>query len=100
MRRRKSGISAAIVLSLGAACAAPAAAADRVTVVSWGGSYSESQRHAFYEPFTQATGITVLEDEWQGDMAKIRTMVESRSYQGDVFDAESAHLLSGCDAGL
>lgn len=100
MDRAKSGLSVAIVLSLGAAIAASATAADQITVVSWGGSYSESQRHAFYEPFAQSTGTTVLEDEWQGDMAKIRTMVESRSYQGDVFDAESAHLLAGCDAGL
>lgn len=100
MDRAKSGLSVAIILSLGAVFPPAAAAADQITVVSWGGSYSESQRRAFYEPFAQSTGTTVLEDEWQGDMAKIRTMVDSRNYQGDVFDAESAHLLAGCDAGL
>lgn len=86
---------------LAAALWSPAAlGADELTIVSWGGSYSESQRHAFFEPFSKETGITVLEDEWQGDMAKIRAMVETHTYQGAVFDAESAHLVSGCDEGL
>jgi putative spermidine/putrescine transport system substrate-binding protein len=100
MRRVRANIFAAIALSFMAVCATFAAAADQITIVSWGGSYSDSQRRAFYQPFSKSTGVTVLEDEWHGDMAKVRTMVESRSYQGDVFDAESAHLVSGCDAGL
>ena len=29
---------------------ASAQAADELTITSWGGSYSESQRKAFYEP--------------------------------------------------
>jgi len=78
----------------------PALSADTITVVSWGGSYAESQRHAFYEPFKKDTGVTVLEDEWGGDMAKIKAMVDTQTYQGNVFDAESAHLVSGCDQGL
>jgi putative spermidine/putrescine transport system substrate-binding protein len=75
-------------------------AADTITIVSWGGSYAESQRKAFYEPFAKEKGVTVLEDEWGGDMAKIRAMVDTKTYQGAVFDAESAHLVSGCDQGL
>ncbi len=78
----------------------PSPAADTLTIVSWGGSYAESQRHAFHEPFKKETGINVLEDEWNGDMAKIRAMVDTQTYQGNVFDAESAHLVSGCDQGL
>ncbi len=101
MHLNVSRISAcALMLALAPGLAASAALADQLTVVSWGGSYSESQRRAFYTPFTEATGVTLLEDEWQGDLAKIRTMVETQNYQGDVFDAESAHLVSGCDAGL
>src|SRR5882724_4834686 len=91
----------AVAVPLAAILLAPVAlAAEELTIVSWGGSYGESQRHAFFEPFSKETGITVLEDEWQGDMAKIRAMVETHTYQGAVFDAESAHLVSGCDEGL
>jgi len=28
-----------------------AVAADQITIVSWGGAYSESQRKAYYEPY-------------------------------------------------
>lgn len=101
MKIRKLAFVAMTALpALGLTGQAPLAAADQITIVSWGGSYSESQRHAFYEPFAEKTGVTVLEDEWQGDMAKIRAMVETKTYQGTVFDAESAHLVSGCDEGL
>lgn len=79
---------------------AASSAAEQIVIVSWGGSYQESQRRSFYEPFAKQTGIKVLEDEWKGDMGKIRAMVDTKTYQGVVFDAESAHLLSGCDQGL
>jgi putative spermidine/putrescine transport system substrate-binding protein len=42
----------------------------------------------------------VLEDEWSGDMAKVRAMVDTGTYQGAVFDAESGQLVAGCDEGL
>ena len=38
--------------------------ADTLTVTSWGGSYSMSQRKALHEPFMKETGHVVLEDEW------------------------------------
>jgi putative spermidine/putrescine transport system substrate-binding protein len=91
---------AAILPLVMAFTGAVALGADQITVVSWGGSYAESQRHAFHEPFTKETGISILEDEWSGDMAKIRVMVETHTYQGVVFDAESAQLVAGCDEGL
>ena len=99
MITRRTKLSAAVAVLTGL-LGFPALSADKITVVSWGGSYAESQRHAFYEPFTKDTSITVLEDEWGGDMAKIKAMVDTQTYQGNVFDAESAHLVSGCDQGL
>ena len=30
-----------------------AAAADQITIVSWGGAYQESQRKAYYEPYAK-----------------------------------------------
>ena len=89
----------AAVLGFGFGATAPVQA-DDVTVVSWGGAYSMSQRKAFHEPFMKETGHTVLEDEWTGDIAKIRAWVDTGNYLGHTVDAESGHLLAGCDEGI
>lgn len=79
---------------------APATAQDSITVTSWGGAYSESQRKAYYEPFLQKTKIKVLEDEWGGDMAQIRAQVQTGKFKWHVVDVETDHVLAGCDEGL
>ena len=84
---------------LGFGGAAPIQAGE-ITVVSWGGSYSASQRKAFHEPFMKETGHTLLEDEWNGDIAKVRAWVETENYLGHVIDAESGHLFAGCDEAI
>ena len=88
------GVSA--VLSLGTNIAI----ADTITVTSWGGAYSMSQRKAFHEPFMKETGHVVLEDEWGGDLAVIRAMVETGNYKTHVIDAETNDVLAGCDEGV
>ena len=87
----------AALLGFGASVSVPA---EEITVVSWGGAYSASQRKAFHEPFMAETGHVVLEDEWTGDIAKIRAWVETGAYLGHTIDAESGHLLAGCDEGI
>ena len=44
-----------------ALCAAQAYAAD-LTITSWGGAYSESQRKAYYEPYMKQ-GNKITEEE-------------------------------------
>ena len=74
--------------------------AQTVTVSSWGGLYGESQRKAYFEPFTAATGIQVLEDDWGGDLDKVRAMVATGRYQAHVLDAESGDVVQGCAEGI
>ena len=74
--------------------------AGTITVTSWGGSYSASQRKAYYEPFMEETGHTVLEDEWDGSAAIIRAMVETGNYKAHVFDGSVAVSQAGCDEGF
>lgn len=57
----------------------PALADDQLTFVSWGGSLQMSERQAIFEPYTKATGVKITEDEHSGEIAKIRSMVESKS---------------------
>ena len=71
-----------------------------LTVSSWGGPYGESQRRAYFEPFTAATGIEVVEDDWGGDLAKVRAMVATGRYRSHVLDAESSDIAEGCAEGI
>jgi putative spermidine/putrescine transport system substrate-binding protein len=42
----------------------------------------------------------VLEDEWGGDLAVVRAMVETGNYKWHVIDAETNDVLAGCDEGV
>ena len=74
--------------------------AQSLTVSSWGGPYGESQRRAYSEPFTAATGIRVVEDDWGGDLDKVRAMVATGRYRSHVLDAESSDVAEGCAEGI
>ena len=77
--------------------AAFAVLADELTIVSWGGAYSMSQRKAFHEPFMKETGHVILEDEWAGDVSQIRAQVETGNYKWDVIDSYPHDAINGCD---
>ncbi len=75
--------SAALILWGGAA-----AAEDSMTVVSWGGSFQEAERKAFFEPAAKALGITMKEDTTNG-MQDVRAQVQSGSPTWDVVELGS-----------
>ena len=80
---RSQGTSVAIL----GLCASSVVYAGTLTATSWGGSYSMSQRKAYYEPFMKETGHVVLEDEWDGNIATIRAQVDTGNYKTHVIDA-------------
>ncbi len=75
-------------------------AARDLTVVSWGGAYQEAQRKAYFDPFMKMTGVKVLDESYNGEMAKIRAMVESNNVTWDVVQVESPELINACEQGL
>jgi putative spermidine/putrescine transport system substrate-binding protein len=77
-----------------------ASAADQITIVSWGGAYQESQRKAYYEPYAKERGIKVIEEEYDGELGKVKAMKEAGNVTWDVLDVDTAHALAGCDEGL
>ncbi|MTI10151.1 ABC transporter substrate-binding protein [Curvivirga aplysinae] len=79
---------------------AATAQAESLTVLSWGGAYASSQREAYYKPYTAATGTQIVEDEFNGELAKIKAQVEAGNVTIDVADLESATALQGCDEGV
>ncbi len=98
----KKLLTLASLLLAGTALVATArpAAADDLTVVSWGGAYQESQREAYIKPFTKETGVNITEEEYNGEIAKIRAMVESNSVTWDVIDVDTQTALAGCAEGI
>ena len=79
---------------------APASADGKLTITSFGGSFQEAQRKAWFEPFAKEKNVAVLEDEWSGEMAKLRTMVQSGNVTWDVVGISDGQLPLACDEGL
>jgi len=78
--------------------ASVAYAADGLTVVSWGGAYQEAQRKTIFEPYKDKAEIK--EEEYNGEIAKIRAMVESGTVSWDVINIDTQTALQGCDEGV
>jgi putative spermidine/putrescine transport system substrate-binding protein len=97
---KKTLIAASAGLAMLVASVPSVSVAATLTATSWGGSYSASQRKAYYEPFMKETGHTVLEDEWGGEIAFIRAMVETSNYKTHVIDAVPDVVIAGCDEGI
>lgn len=67
---------------------AGSALADDITVVSWGGSFQEAERHAFFDPAAKALGITIKEDTTNG-IQDVRAQVQSGNPTWDVTELGS-----------
>ena len=89
-----------LILALAFGMAASAVAEEKLTVVSWGGAYQESQRKAFLEPYAKDTGTQITEEEYNGEVAKIRAMVETNSVTWGVLDVDTPTAIQGCAEGI
>ncbi|MBA4709340.1 ABC transporter substrate-binding protein [Aquitalea magnusonii] len=90
----------ALSLAVVAACCAQTALAGDLTVISFGGANKAAQEKAYYAPFTKATGVKVVGGEYNGEMAKVKAMVDTKSVSWDVLEVESPELARGCDEGM
>lgn len=79
--RRTHGLLAAAAAAIVAA--GPAAAEGTITVASWGGSYQDAQREAWFKPTAEALGITIKEDTTSG-IADVRAQVMSGAVTWDL----------------
>ncbi|MFD1159709.1 extracellular solute-binding protein [Roseovarius aestuarii] len=81
--------------------AAGAAAAQEMTIVSWGGAYSKSQKNAYHDPYSEKSGVTIINDDSSAEaVAKLRAMAEADNITWDVVDVVAADALRLCDEGL
>ena len=102
MKRKLSTIltsCAAIALAAIVGMASPVNARD-LTIVGWGGTTQAAHKVAYFDPFTKETGLKIVEDEWNGEMAKVRAMVKTGTITWDVVQVEAPEAFQGCDEGL
>ena len=66
----------AVLLAFGPAHAM----AESVTVVSWGGSYTDACEEAYLKPFAAETGIEVTLDDYNGGLSQVRVVQGGSSY--------------------
>ncbi|MBV8770362.1 MAG: ABC transporter substrate-binding protein [Hyphomicrobiales bacterium] len=86
--------------ALGLGSGRTALAADELTIMATGGAWQAAQRQAWFEPFAKKTGVKVNEQEYLGDLGKIKAMVETGNVPVDLVTVETATVLQGCDAGI
>jgi len=72
-----------------------------LTIVSWGGAYTESQKRAYHEPFSEKNNVKIFnEDKSANALAGIRAQVEAGNVTWDVVDMLQADAQRACDEGL
>ncbi|ABG29906.1 spermidine/putrescine ABC transporter substrate-binding protein [Roseobacter denitrificans] len=92
--------STALTLAAGSAFA-EVEMANEMTIVSWGGAYSNSQQQAYHNPYMEKTGVTIINDESSAEaVSKLRAMNEAGNITWDVVDVVAADALRLCDEGL
>ncbi len=51
----------------------------------------------FYKPYEKATGTKTTAGEWNGEMAEVKAMVDTKSVNWNMLDIEDNDLSRGCD---
>jgi putative spermidine/putrescine transport system substrate-binding protein len=77
-----------------------AASAADITVLGWGGAYTQSQIEAYHKPFTAKTGINVISADADNPATPIKAMVEAGNVTIDAASVDYADALRLCDEGL
>lgn len=88
------------VISSMLALSSHSALARDLTIVNFGGAAGEAQQTAFVEPLQQQKNIKILNVPYNGELAKIKAMVDTNNVVWDVVEVETADLSRGCDEGL
>jgi len=70
-----------------------------LSVATWGGAYVQSQEIAYFEPFTQKTGIKIKTETYDGTLAAIKDKIGGSSSPFDVVDLSQGALEVLCRDG-
>jgi putative spermidine/putrescine transport system substrate-binding protein len=71
-----------------------------LTFCGWGGSSSDSYRAAFLTPFSKKSGVKIIEDKYNGEVALIKAQAETGNVTWDIVAAGSDATVALCEEGL
>ena len=71
-----------------------------VTVVSWGGAYTESQKLGYGDPTAKKLGIPVNWVDYTGGLSEIKAQKEAGAITWDIIDVYAKDTIIGCDEGI
>jgi len=94
---RKPAVGLALAVSLAGGVAQ---AQQTVTVVNQGGAPADAQRVAVFEPFSRETGIRVVVDTYNQELARLRSQIETKNLIWDVVSLNPINEAAGCEEGL
>jgi len=96
--KMKSAVMAALV---GASLLGTSLASARdLMVVGNGGGFQDNARKHLFQGYEKATGTKVKDDVYNGEMAKVYSMVKSGDVTYDVIMVEGPELVRGCEDGV
>ncbi len=73
---------------------------SELRIGTWGGSYEESQRNAYFRPFTEKTGIPVVTGDYSGGVEPVRAQAASDAAdRWDIADMTMADHRRACQLG-
>lgn len=83
-------------------CASPntSRAQNTLSVATWGGAYGQAQEIALFEPFAKETGTVIATEIYDGDLGKLKTMIDGSGSPVDVVDVSAGALGTLCKDGL
>ncbi|MEP2640192.1 extracellular solute-binding protein [Roseobacter sp.] len=101
MKLTKTLLASTALTVAGGMAVADGHLASEMTIVSWGGAYSNSQQQAYHNPYMENTGVSIINDESSAEaVAKLRAMNEAGNVTWDVVDVVAADAIRLCDEGL
>jgi putative spermidine/putrescine transport system substrate-binding protein len=65
-----------------------------VTIASWGGAYTESQKLGYGDPTAKKLGIPVNWVDYTGGLSEIKAQVEAGAITWDIIDVYLLNLIS------
>jgi len=71
-----------------------------VTVASWGGAYTESQKLGYGDPTAKALGVEINWVDYSGGLSEIKAQKEAGAITWDIIDLFAFDTINGCDEGL
>jgi putative spermidine/putrescine transport system substrate-binding protein len=73
---------------------------SELRIGTWGGSYEESQRNAYFRPFTEKTGIPIVTGDYAGSVDAVRAQADSSAAnRWDIADMTMADHRRACQLG-